>query len=171
MKTKYLLLLVASLALFCVMACNKNNDTDHTCIVVYTIDSHEGRTTVKNDMEWDQLLNRFCDYAHEGKSVTFYNLSSHPSDLYASKGTTQNNEPTTYTTRGDEGMDAPYGTVGQDRQRHLRPNNRHLERQGIRYRQHRIGHKQLLLRGNNHCITDRAGDITVIRRVGAGTAD
>ena len=106
MKTKYLLLLVASLTLFCVMACNKNNDTNHTCIVVYTIDSHEGRTTVKNDMEWDQLLNRFCDYAHEGKSVTFYNLSSHPSDLYASKGTTQNNEPTTYTTRDREAMKA-----------------------------------------------------------------
>lgn len=86
MKTKYLLPLLA--ALLCATACTKTpqEDTNQTCIVVYTVDSQEKRAVVKNDSEWESLMDQFCDFAVEGKSVTFYNLNSQPQNAHASKG-------------------------------------------------------------------------------------
>ena len=80
-----------------------------TCIIVYTIDEQEGRTTVKSESDWEILLNQFCDYAQDGKSVTFYNLSSQPSDLYSGKslmGSKEGNTPTTITTSNREEIKA-----------------------------------------------------------------
>ena len=101
MKSIHLLPIVA--AMLCATACNKIDQTDpididQTCTIVYTVDSHESRTTVKSKSDWETLLDHFCDYAQDGKSVTFYNLSSQPSDIYSSKSLSLAKEGTTPTT-------------------------------------------------------------------------
>ena len=101
MKSIHLIPIVA--AMLCVTACNKIDQTDpivedQTCTIVYTVDNQESRTTVKSKSDWELLLNQFCDYAQNGKSVTFYNLSSHPSDIYSGKSLAHAKEGTTPTT-------------------------------------------------------------------------
>ena len=98
--------IITALAMLCATACNKIDhidpaDTDQTCTIVYTIDSHENSTTVRGESEWDALLDQFCNYAEDGKSVTFHNLRSQPTDIYSSKGLVHAKEgatPTTITT-------------------------------------------------------------------------
>ena len=89
--------------MLCATACNKIDKTDpintgQTCMIVYTVDNYEGSTTVKSESEWDALLDRFCNYAEDGKSVTFYNLRSQPSDIHSSKSLMHTKEGTTPTT-------------------------------------------------------------------------
>lgn len=90
-------------AMLCATACNKIDKTDpidtgQTCMIVYTIDNYENSTTVKSESDWDELLDQFCDYAEDGKSVTFHNLRSQPTDFYASKSLMHSKEGTTPTT-------------------------------------------------------------------------
>ena len=106
MKNIHIIPIVAAAVMFCATACNKINNTDpintdQTCMVFYTIDNQESHTTVKSEKDWDALLDQFCNYAHDGKTVTFYNLSSQPSDLHSGKGQIKSGTgatPTTITT-------------------------------------------------------------------------
>lgn len=43
--------------------------------IVYAVNGDEHRTELKSDAEWDALLDQFCEYAQQGQSVTFYNMS------------------------------------------------------------------------------------------------
>ncbi|MBQ6069946.1 MAG: hypothetical protein IJK84_10630 [Bacteroidales bacterium] len=109
MKTRYILPLIT--AMICATACNKIDHidplvADQPCMVVYTIDSQEERTTVKGESEWEQLIDQFCEYAFDGKSVTFYNLSSQPTQLNPTKSQSAANEPTTITTTNREEIKA-----------------------------------------------------------------
>lgn len=105
-KMKRIQYIITALAMLCTTACNKIDktdpaDTSQTCTIVYTIDSHENTTTVRSESDWDALLDKFCNYAEDGKSVTFHNLRSQPTDLYSSKSLThakEGNTPTTITT-------------------------------------------------------------------------
>ncbi len=90
-------------AMLCATACDKIDKTDpidtpQNCVIVYTVDNQESRTTVKSESDWDRLLDQFCNYAQEGKSVMFYNLSSQPNDLYSGKSFMPAKEGTTPTT-------------------------------------------------------------------------
>ena len=106
MKNIHIIPIVAAAAILCATACNKIDktdpiNTDQACMVVYTIDNQESHTTVKSESDWDVLLDQFCNYAHDGKTVTFYNLSSQPSDLHSGKGQIKSGTgatPTTITT-------------------------------------------------------------------------
>ena len=112
MKSIHLLPIVA--VMLCATACNKIDHTDpidieQTCMIVYTVDNHESRTMVKSKSDWETLLNQFCDYAQDGKSVTFYNLSSQPSDMHSGKslmGSKEGTTPTTITTSNREEIKA-----------------------------------------------------------------
>lgn len=110
MRIRHIIPVLATL--LCTTACNKTDhiapiDTDQPCMVVYTVDDQESHTTVRNNTEWDALINQFCDYAQEGKSVTFYNLSSQPNDIYANKGLASNdNTATTISTTSREEIKA-----------------------------------------------------------------
>ena len=102
-KMKRIQFLFIIAAMLCATACNKIDKTDpidtgQTCMIVYTIDNYESSTTVKSESDWDMLLDQFCSYAEDGKSVTFHNLLSQPSDLYASKSLMHSKEGTTPTT-------------------------------------------------------------------------
>lgn len=109
MKKIHLIPIVAA-AILCATACNKIDktdpvDSDQTCTIVYTIDDQENRTTVKSESEWELLLNQFCDYAQDGKTITFYNLRSLPSDLHSGKclmKSTDSTPNTITTTSRDE---------------------------------------------------------------------
>lgn len=101
MKRIQFLFIIA--AMLCATACNKIDKTDpvdigQTCMIVYTVDNYENSTTVKSDSDWDALLDQFCNYAEDGKSVTFHNLRSQPTDLYSSKNLMHAKEGTTPTT-------------------------------------------------------------------------
>lgn len=106
MKNIHIIPIVAAAAILCATACNKIDktdpiNTDQACMVVYTIDNQESHTTVKSESDWDVLLDQFCNYAYDGKTVTFYNLSSQPSDLHSGKGQIKSGTgatPTTITT-------------------------------------------------------------------------
>lgn len=103
MKNIHLIPIVAAAAILCVTACNKIDKTDpinsdQTCTIVYTIDNQENRTTVKSESDWELMLNQFCDYAQDGKTVTFHNLRSLPADLHSGKSLRKSNSDTTPNT-------------------------------------------------------------------------
>ena len=106
MKNIHIIPIVAAAAILCATACNKIDKTDpinngQACMIVYTIDNQESRMTVRSESDWESMLNLFCDYAQDGKTVTFYNLSSQPSDLHAGKGQVKSGSgatPNTITT-------------------------------------------------------------------------
>ena len=64
----------------------------------YSEYSDDSTTTVhlETDAEWQELLDRFCDYAEEGSTVTFYNANR------ATKGVAAKNATTFSTTSRDE---------------------------------------------------------------------
>ena len=96
MKTN--LKLVALLAaVICFAACEKNIEMHHERDIVYTV-AEQTTTTVHltTEAEWDALLDRFCDYAEEGSSVTFRNAKS------ANKSATK--DATTFSTTSRDEM-------------------------------------------------------------------
>lgn len=93
--------LLAAIALM--VACGEENtDTpapaaDNTKReIVYAVGADEHRTELKNDTEWDALLDTFCDYARQGQDVTFYNMSTQP--FHSAKETGTIKDATTFST-------------------------------------------------------------------------
>ncbi|MBQ8703784.1 MAG: hypothetical protein IJ524_05370 [Bacteroidales bacterium] len=86
-------------AIMCMAACEKNKDTVRD--IVYTVAPVETRpaasaigdtktTTVhlETEAEWQALLDRFCDWAEEGSSVTFHNANKSPKSHTTKDATT-----------------------------------------------------------------------------------
>ena len=96
MKTAKLFTLLAFV--LTLAACNKDKEElRHERDIVYTV-AEQTTTTVHltTEVEWDALLDRFCDYAEGGSSVTFRNAKS------ANKSATK--EAVTYSTTDREAM-------------------------------------------------------------------
>ena len=64
--------------------------------IVYTVDNTTTTVHLRNDTEFDALLDRFCDYAESGSTVTFYNANS------VAKGSTK--DATQFSTTNREEM-------------------------------------------------------------------
>ncbi|MBQ8703790.1 MAG: hypothetical protein IJ524_05400 [Bacteroidales bacterium] len=84
MKTKnnFIRIITLLAATLTMAACVDPEGTEPTGTerqIIYAVAHTESRATLKTEAEWDKLLDRFCDYAVEGKEVDFYNLSSQPS--------------------------------------------------------------------------------------------
>lgn len=62
--------------------------------IVYSVDDDESRKALETDAEWDAMLDRFCDYAQSGSTVSFYTIGSH----HSSKAKAQNDNLTIATT-------------------------------------------------------------------------
>ena len=87
--------LMAAVLLFA--ACNKDkDDLRHERDIVYTVAEQTTSVHLTTEAEWQQLLDRFCDYAEGGSSVTFRNAKS------ANKNATK--EAVTYSTTDREEM-------------------------------------------------------------------
>ncbi|MBR1549575.1 MAG: hypothetical protein IJ634_02965 [Bacteroidales bacterium] len=87
-------------------ACEHNENVsprEQQRVIVYAVGHEEGRATVKDNAELDQLLERFCSYAQGGSEVVFYNTatSQAPSDKGA---TTVRKDVTTFSTTDREEM-------------------------------------------------------------------
>lgn len=93
-------------AVLCLTACVKNNDKQRD--ITYTVttvgtqraaSAGDKTTTVhlETEAEWQELLDRFCDYAEEGSEVTFYN-ANHKATKSATK------DATTFSTTSREEM-------------------------------------------------------------------
>lgn len=95
MKTiKFFALLAAVLTL---AACNKDKeDGFHERDIMYIVEGQTTTVHLATEAEWDALLDRFCDYAEGGSSVTFRNAKS------ANKSATK--EAITYSTTSREEM-------------------------------------------------------------------
>jgi hypothetical protein len=93
-------------------ACSKNEESpvataataDNTRTVVYSVGGDEGRTTLKDDAEWDAMLERFCTMAAEGQTVTFYSLGRPQRHSAASKA--ESKEDQHFSTDDREEMKA-----------------------------------------------------------------
>ena len=71
-KANRLIVLLA--ALFTFPACTEENEIAlHERDITYTVDNNTKTVHLTTDAEWQTLLDRFCDYAQDGKSVTFQN--------------------------------------------------------------------------------------------------
>lgn len=101
------ILVVALAALVMAFAACEHNENvsprEQQRVIVYAVGHEEGRATVKDNAEWDQLLERFCSYAQGGSEVVFYNTatSQAPSDKGA---TTVRKDVTTFSTTDREEM-------------------------------------------------------------------
>ena len=96
MKTIKLFALLAAVLSFA--ACDKDKEAPrHEHDIVYTV-AEQTTTTVHltTEAEWDALLDRFCDYAEGGSSVTFRNAKS------ANKSATK--DAVTFSTTDREAM-------------------------------------------------------------------
>lgn len=97
---------MAALMLF-FAACQKNeNDTkpegqEH--VIVYAVGHEEGRKSVKDEAEWNALLDQFCSYAQSGSEVIFYNTASSIPTSHKDVGSTVK-EVTTFSTSNREEM-------------------------------------------------------------------
>ena len=105
---KHLLKLIFALTVVLGMvACEKENKESamHERNIVYTVDADRHDAHLKTDAEFDALLERFCDYAEGGSTVTFYRLGTQPSRLPAS-GTLAHptKDATTFSTASREEM-------------------------------------------------------------------
>ena len=65
--------------------------------IIYAVGGEESQTTLRSEAEWDELLDRFCDYAAEGNEVAFYNLTLQ-GPVPAAKGTPLIKDATTIAT-------------------------------------------------------------------------
>ena len=71
---KLVFLLMAAVLLFA--ACTSDPiDVRHERDITYTVDEHTTTVHLNTESEFDALLDRFCDYAESGSSVTFYNAN------------------------------------------------------------------------------------------------
>ena len=95
---KHTLKLTAMLAAVLMLAaCNKDKEElRHERDIVYTVAEETTTVHLATEAEWQQLLDRFCDYAEGGSSVTFRNAKS------ANKSATK--EAITYSTTDREEM-------------------------------------------------------------------
>lgn len=94
-------------ALLTMVACEKDNENpvNHERDITYTIapaaSAIDNATTttihLETEAEWQELLDRFCDYAEEGSEVTFYN-ANHKATKSATKAAT------TFSTSDREAM-------------------------------------------------------------------
>ena len=94
-------------AVLTMAACEKNNEkpVNHERDITYTIapatSAIDNATTttihLETEAEWQELLDRFCDYAEEGSEVTFYN-ANHKVTKSATK------DATTFSTSDREAM-------------------------------------------------------------------
>ncbi len=95
MKTAKLFTLLAFV--LTLAACNKDKEElRHERDIVYTVAEETTTVHLATEAEWQQLLDRFCDYAEGGSSVTFRNAKS------ANKSATK--EAITYSTTDREEM-------------------------------------------------------------------
>ncbi len=83
-------------AVICFAACEKNNEMHHKRDIVYTVAEETTTVHLTTEAEWQQLLDRFCDYAQEGSSVTFRNANR--------TATSATKETVTYSTTDREEM-------------------------------------------------------------------
>ena len=99
-------MLLTALALFSA-ACEKpetpnggsdNNDPKER-VIIYSVGESESRQTLKNDAEWDAMLEKLCDRAQDGSEVVFYNMNQ--TTYIQSKGASKTNR-TINTTSRDE---------------------------------------------------------------------
>ena len=72
----------------------------HTRDIVYTVDGQTTTVHLNTEAEFDALLDRFCEYAEGGSSVTFYNAASHGKAVQKA----QTKDATTYSTSSREVM-------------------------------------------------------------------
>jgi len=95
MKTIKLFALLA--AVFTVAACNKDKEeTRHERDIVYSVAEQTTTAHLTTEAEWDALLEKFCDWAEKGSTVSFHNASR------AVKGVTK--ESVTYSTTSRQEM-------------------------------------------------------------------
>ena len=107
MKTRFYILLAAVL---CLAACEKNNESnDKQRDITYTVGTPSSSwhmadtaaTTVtvhlETEAEWQALLDRFCDWAEEGSTVTFHHANNEAKG-HATK------DATTFSTSDREAM-------------------------------------------------------------------
>lgn len=105
MKTRHIITIlgIVLLAIGCETPNNEPIANERT--ILYAIDRDEGREMLKTDAEWDQMLDRFCDLAQEGHSVTFYNMGHMVGESkLGAKGTVK--EATSFTTASRSEMKA-----------------------------------------------------------------
>ena len=101
MKTITLKLTVLLAAILTLAACNREPvDVQHTRDIVYTVDGQTTTVHLNTEAEFDALLDRFCEYAEGGSSVTFYNAASHGKAVQKA----QTKDATTYSTSSREVM-------------------------------------------------------------------
>ncbi len=125
MKTRFYILLAAVL---CLAACEKNPESsDKQRDITYTVGTPSsnwhmpdgnGRAMetvtvhLETEGEWQALLDRFCDYAEAGSTVTFYNVGTGRALSADGKGISrtrhaaslQTKDATTYSTTSREEM-------------------------------------------------------------------
>ena len=76
-----------------------NNSDPKERTIVYAVGENENRTTLRNEGEWDVLLDQFCKQAQEGSEVVFYNMNQ--TTYLQSKGTSKTNRTITTTSRDE----------------------------------------------------------------------
>lgn len=101
-------MLIAAVAAFAIMfaACEHNDDPTpaQERVIVYAVGHEESRTTVRNEAEWDVLLEQFCSYAQEGSDVIFYNMSTTQTPSDKAAGATTMKDVATFSTTSREEM-------------------------------------------------------------------
>ncbi len=102
-------------AVLCLSACEPT-DKGHTRDITYTVAKQTTTVHLETEAEWQELLDRFCDWAEDGNEVTFYNgtqaasLRSIADKLSASQKSragsprTNTKDATTYSTTDREAM-------------------------------------------------------------------
>lgn len=72
-------------------------------VIVYAVGHEEGRKSVKDDAEWNALLDKFCSYAQGGSEVIFYNTATSQAPT---KGLGMLKEATSFSTTSRDEMKA-----------------------------------------------------------------
>lgn len=110
MRTTLRFTTLAFLAALSVAACHRpvtseeENTEPKERVIVYSVDASEVRQTLENEEEWNTLLDLFCDYAKEGMTVTFYNMSQ--PHISSGKGTGGAKSTIRFSTTSSEEMKA-----------------------------------------------------------------
>ena len=78
-KKIFIIALAATALVF--TSCKKDpvtqqQNTNNPRVIVYSMGDVEEQTILKNDSEWEALLDTFCTHAQSGEKVSFYNISS-----------------------------------------------------------------------------------------------
>ena len=117
MKHTVKLFALLAAVLCCLTACEKNPESsDKQRDITYTVtpvgtqraaSAADKTVTVHlaTEAEWQALLDRFCDWAEEGNTVTFYRPGTQPSRLHAGKTAAHpTKDATTFSTTDREAM-------------------------------------------------------------------